>query len=517
MSILEDRYINLLQRYIRLRHELRNEHFFLAHILGYDRVVALQTPHHEEALKAARTTRFVVIEFPRDTYKTTVFTIIDTIRDVINDPNTRQLVCHFAGALARAMLDEIGNHFLVNDYLRFAFPDICPINAKRPETGDWSQDSITVRRTRHYKESTIHALGSDMAMASYHFDRIRFDDLVVDQSTTTVDQINKATSFLKKSYSLLNIHDPNVRMSVVGTQWAPDDTMVQLEQGKILAPDGEPFRLFKVADKYIDKDNIEHANFPDILSLDILKGLEKSQGGILYSAFYKLDSVEVLGALWAKQHIQYYNDIPDNIKLRMIGSLDPAISDSDNKNNCDTALPIVGLDQNNEIWILDYKLSKGLNDVYTDIFDLFIKWKNMTRVITKPATGIKVKELLGDFRYFVLETTLFQKLISKQLRIEMQKRDIWVPIRENNPHTDKTKRIMVLDNLIRSKAFHMKPSMNELESQIIRFGRPNSKVDLLDAIAQAYSSVTLTSKITKKSKENYSQEYEDMWRQAHIV
>jgi len=290
-----DKTRDLLRRYLIVRKELRSDIFFLAHILNYNLVVNLKTKHHENALNIAKKNQYFIIELPRDTYKTTVFTILDTVQDVLNNPNTRQLVCHFAGALARAMLDEIGNHFLTNEYLRFSFPDICPINPKRPETGDWTSDSITVRRSRHYKESTIHALGSDQAMASYHFDRIRFDDLVVEQSTTTVDQIAKASDFLRKSYSLLNTHLNDCKLSIIGTQWAPDDTMVQLEQGKILAPNGEKFELFKVPDKYISKDedgnNKEYANFPDILSLEKLKGLEKSQGNIIYSAFYKLDSV----------------------------------------------------------------------------------------------------------------------------------------------------------------------------------------------------------------------------------
>lgn len=516
---MDKKLVELLFRYLIIRKQLRNDLFFLAHILGYDLVVKMRTSHHEAILDKIRTEQlnFFIIELPRGTYKTTVFTILDTIQDVLNDPNTRQLICHFAGQLARAMLDEIANHFISNENLRFVFPDICPSNTKRPETGDWTSDSITLKRSKHFKESTIHALGSDQAMASYHFDRIRFDDLVVEQSTTTTDQIAKADAFLQKSYSLLNNHNVNRKLSIVGTQWAPDDTMVKLEKGTILAPDGEKYELFKIPDYNEDAEGNKVANFPDILSLETLKGLEKSQGLVVYSAFYRLNSTEVLGALWTRQNISWYTEIPNDRKFTMVGSLDPSISDKEIKDSCDTAVGVVGLDQFNELWLLEYKLSKGLATVYDDMFSMYHTWKHATRIVEKQSTGIKVKESIGDFRYFVLETTLFQKLVAKEFRLQMQERGIWIPVRENDPHKDKMKRIMELDSVIRSRAFHLKVGMNDAESQIIRFGRPNTKVDILDMVAQAYTSLQLKSRNSKTTRNTINKEYHDMWNIANIV
>jgi hypothetical protein len=99
----------------------------------------------------------------------------------------------------------------------------------------------------------------------------------------------------------------------------------------------------------------------------------------------------------------------------------------------------------------------------------------------------------------------------------MNERNIFIPIREDNPHTDKSKRIMVLDPLIQNKAFHIKYGMEDLASQIIRFGRPNSLVDILDAIAQAYSSANLNLKNIATKRRQIQQEYDNMWEQSYIV
>ena len=515
MDLQKTKTYDLLHRYFVIRKRLRTDFFYLSYILHYDKLAFVKSPHHATAINSyLHSFRFNCIEFPRETFKTTAFTVVDTVQDVINDPNIRILIGHFAGANARAMLDEIQNHFITNESIRFGFPEIVPVNTKRPETGDWCGDSIRVHRTRQYKESTIHALGSDQTMASYHFDKIKFDDLVVEQSTTTVDQIAKADGFLRKSYSLLNNHNPRSTLSLVGTQWAPDDTMIKVEKEQILAPDGKPFHLFKVPDVNIVGDT-RIANFPDILSIETLAGLEISQGPIVYSAFYKLDSVEVLGALWNKSMINWYDELPDDRIFKMVGCVDPSLSEKENKNNCDTVAAIIATDQFNELWILEYKLSKGVKVLYDDIFELWKKWKEARRTVKKPKTGILVSETIGDLSFFSIETTLFQKLLVKELDRQMRERDCFIPIREDQPLTDKIKRIMILDPLINRRAMHLKRGMTELESQIIRFGRPNTKVDILDAISQGYKQMGLRS--VKKRSNDRQKEYDEMWASASIV
>ena len=510
-------YQQLLERYFTIRKQLRTDYKFLAHILNYDLVVKGDTHYHEVALYNRKKYNFTLTEMPRGTWKTTVLTIIETVQDILQDRDIRILICHFAGANARDMLSEISSHFIVNDHLRFSFQEICPENIKRPETGNWTDSSITVKRSKeklHLKEGTIEALGSEQSMASKHFDKIKFDDLVTEQSTTTVEQIKKATSFLLRSYSLLNNHDPNRNLSITGTEWVPDDTMVQLREGKVLAPDGQPFSLFRIPAESVDKEtNARVSLFPDILPLPVLDGLRSSQRST-YHAFYMLNAESFEDQIWTRNKIHWYTDIPSDRVYKIYGAVDPALTETEVKNGCDTAVAIIAKDNLNELWVLDYQLGKGVDVIYDWFFELHKKWKTLN-AITPSESGTAIKAV-GAFRFFCVETTLFQKLIAKEIRKRMSEKNYWIPMRETKPVVEKTKRIFgALDPLITNGAFHAKVGMGEVESQIIRFGRPGQKVDLLDAIAQAELESNVTTK--KDKKEQIDKEYEQMYREAQII
>lgn len=515
-------HLDLLERFLLIRKRLREDLFYVAHILNYDKVVALSTDYHDVALHNRRTNPFTLTEMPRGTYKTTTYTIVETIQDILIDRDIRILICHFAGQNARDFLSEISTHFITNDDLRFAFPEIVPQNINRPESGNWTNASITVNRSRsqiHLKEGTVEALGSDQAKASKHFDKIKFDDITVEASSTTVDQIKKANTFLTQCYSLLNNHDINRRsLSVLGTEWVPDDTMVQIKLGKILAPDGKPFKTFRIPAESTDDKNRRVALFPDILSMEVLDGLRTSQR-TTYHAFYLLDAEEFEDSVWTKDNLQRYTELPSDRSYRLYGAIDPALTTSDVKNGCDTACCVIAKDNKNELWVIDYKLGKGVEIIYPWFFDAYKRYKSLYafKKITDN-NGVEQKQLVpvGSFRFFSCEATLFQELIAKEMRRLMSEKNEWVPLRESYPKKEKTARIMgALDPLISNKAFHFKIGMSELETQLIRFGIPGQKVDLLDAIAQAELESSVAIKTEKKKK--IDEEYRQMYANARIV
>lgn len=506
----------LLERFFQLRQQLRDNYKLLAYILNYFLVAKLSTDYHDVALYNRQIHNFTLTEMPRGTYKTTTLTIIETIQDILKNRDIRILICHFAGANARDMLKEISAHFINNPHLRLLFPEIVPQNTKRPET-QWTDDAITVQRSKtkkHLKEGTVEALGSEQSMASKHFDKIKFDDLVTEQSTTTIDQIKKSINFLLRSYSLLNNHDPNRNLSVTGTEWVPDDAMVQLKKGQVLAPDGNPFHLFRIPAETTDpKTNARTPLFPDILSLKVLDGLRASQR-TTYHAFYLLDAEEFEDQVWSKKKITYYTSLPDNKSYKVYGAIDPALTTQDLKNGCDSAMAIIAKCDNNELYLLDYILAKGVDPLYPAFFQLHNKWKNIFAV--KPDGTTTTTKLIGTFRFFSVETTLFQQLIAKELRKQMGQKNHWIPLRESNPTKEKTKRILsALDPLITNGAFHIKPEHTEAYTQITRFGRPGQKVDLLDAIAQAEIESSIVHKTQQKKQ--IDDEYEEMYREARIV
>lgn len=511
-------HVQLLIRYLTIRKYIRDNILFLALLLNYDKVVKLSTDYHEVAVYNRRHNPFTLTEMPRGTYKTTLFTIVESIQDILINRNITILICHFAGANARDFLTEIKTHFEINEELRFSFPEIVPQNLSRPESENWTNVSITVNRSKealHIKEGSIEAMGSEQALASKHFDKIKFDDITVEASSTTVDQIKKANNFLIRAYSLLKNDELEARsLSITGTEWVPDDTMVKVKKGEILAPDGKAFKLFRIPAERTDDTNTRVPLFPEILSLETLDGLRASQR-TTYHAFYLLDAEEFEDQVWSKNKIKWYDELPGDRTFKIYGAIDPALTTSDVKNGCDTACAIIAKDELNELWVLEYKLGKGVDVIYNWLFELHDKWKKLTS-ISKKEDGTTVLKENGTFRFFSIEATLFQQLIAKELRKQMSEKNKWIPLRESYPIKEKTKRIYgAIDPLISNGVLHAKNGMSELETQIIRFGRPGQKVDLLDAIAQAELESNTVWKKEKKKKTD--EEYEAMYANAYIV
>jgi hypothetical protein len=185
-------------------------------------------------------------------------------------------------------------------------------------------------------------------MASKHFNKIKFDDITVEASSTTVDQIKKANTFLIRTYSLLKNDEPSRTLSIVGTEWVPDDTMVQVKKGLVLAPDGQPFKTFRIPAEVTDSTNNRRKPlFPEILPISVLDGLRSSQR-TTYHAFYLLDAEEFEDAVWSKTKIMWYTELPADRTFKIYGAIDPALTTQDLKNSCDTSVAIIAKDDKNE-------------------------------------------------------------------------------------------------------------------------------------------------------------------------
>ena len=404
------------------------------------------------------------------------------------------------------MLSEIANHFATTLYLRFLFPHVCP-NTTR-QTGTWNEDSIVVKRTIQWKEGTVEAGGADQNPVSKHFDKIRMDDLVVWQNTRTVDQIEKTKIYISKLPPLLNMHRDDSTLSFLGTSWEPDDPYQDMKRGKLLAPDGKPYHIHRTPAEYTVQHKQRVTNpttneveeviikeeriptFPQFFPLEKLDGL-KSSNRRSYEAFYLLDPNDTEDSIWTQKDILEYDILPPHINLTIYGGVDPAISERDVRKNSDTAVVILGIDQYNDLWWLDYHTSKGVEKIIPTFFSYYEKWRTRqegTQVFT--------------FRIFSVETVAFQKLIYRDLMLAMNERQIWIPVRPDTPYTDKTARIMILDPLFKNHKVHIRHDMEQLRTQILRFGKPATKVDILDAGAQAYKSSQIRLTATHSKDKN---------------
>ncbi len=159
-------------------------------VLGYDKMV----PHvhmpmcrFSNDVKAKRRLRLM----PRTHYKTTIWTIGETIQDIVKDCNITILLIADTGTNASRFMREIQQHFEMNELFRWLFSELIPNNFK---TTTWSQTEMIIPRTRVCREPTVDAIGAGGGVESRHYDKIRADDLVTEKcihSDVEMDKLNR--------------------------------------------------------------------------------------------------------------------------------------------------------------------------------------------------------------------------------------------------------------------------------------------------------------------------------------
>ena len=133
-----------------------NLYYLCKVILGYDLLVPhVHMPMCEfaDTVKALRRLKLM----PRTHYKTTIWTIGQTIKDIINDPNITILLIADTGTNASRFMREIQQHFEMNEMFRWLYPEIIPENFTK---AIWSQTEMIVPRTKVRREPTVDAIGA---------------------------------------------------------------------------------------------------------------------------------------------------------------------------------------------------------------------------------------------------------------------------------------------------------------------------------------------------------------------
>lgn len=158
----------------------------------------------------------------REHGKSSIITIGETIRDILNDPETTVGIFSHIRPIAKKFLRQIKREFEANDVLKALFPEILWANPEK-ESPKWSEDDgIVVKRKSNPGESTVEAWGLvDGQPTGKHFRVLVYDDVVTDKSVTTPDMIQKTTDALALSYSLGSREG---RRRFIGTRYHFNDT-----------------------------------------------------------------------------------------------------------------------------------------------------------------------------------------------------------------------------------------------------------------------------------------------------
>jgi predicted phage terminase large subunit-like protein len=406
---------------------------------------------------------------PRNHLKTKLISVGYSLFRIYNDPKIRILVYSATWQMAVDIVSQIQGQMVRNERLVSLFGNL------QEDSKEWSAARLRLS-VNDKREPTVTAAGIDNNLVGGHYDLIIFDDVQNRDNVGTAEQINKVRQRYNDSLDLL---EPGGQIIVIGTRWHDADLY-----GWILDPSNAVGTTYDNMVMRAFTGNIETGEdfvplWPGKFSLKEFQDRLASEGWSHFSAQYLNDPVPEADAIFKRDQFQYYE--PEDLRGKLLTrfmTIDPAISQQRHADF--TSMVVVGVDEQNYIWILDILREKILpSEIISRIFEMKEKWN------------------LSDI---ALETIAYQKTLAYTLREQMRVRKKYFHITELNPQNrSKDERIKGLQPLYENgKIVHNKYLTNNyfLEDELTRY--PYAKHDdcidalsyMLDIIYPARQKVT---------------------------
>ena len=301
----------------------------------------------------------------REHFKSSVITFGLTIQDILKDPNTTFGLFSHTRPIAKAFLRQIMREFEENETLHAAFPDVLWGRDIRAAP-KWSEDDgIIVRRTENPKEATIEAWGLvDGQPTSKHFKKLLYDDVVVQASVTTPEQIEKTMTALEQSYNL-GVTPGGIRR-MVGTRWHFNDAHRTVVDRQTFMPREHPGRKGGTEDG-------ESVFWADEIHLQ----KRRDMGPYTYAAQILLNPKADAMQGFKREWLRYWKKmLPETVK-RMNGYILVDAASSKKKGSDYTSMFVVGLGVDKNRYVLDMVRDRlNLKERGERLFDLHRKWSD---------------------------------------------------------------------------------------------------------------------------------------------
>lgn len=217
--------------YKQLRILAKNDVFFLGNaILGYNKLSKNLHGHVAAWMMRNRKARFRELLLPRGHYKSTIWTITDSIRLGLPDDagldiwpeclgtNVRVMIAHEAKEKAATFLVSIAGHFLSNPLLLALFPECLPVIKKQRV----NKFELELPRTEIFNEATYTCMGVGGKSQGYHFNTLKLDDLIGQEARDSNAEMENAISWIDNIQSFF-IEFTRDHLDITGTRWAPRD------------------------------------------------------------------------------------------------------------------------------------------------------------------------------------------------------------------------------------------------------------------------------------------------------
>ena len=169
---------------------------------------------------------YFIYLWAREHFKTSIITIAQTIQYSLQNPDHASAILCATRPLAKKILTSIKQLFETNQVLKDCFPETIHQNPK-VEATLWSLDEgLYLKRRSTRKEATISGWGLiDGMPTGQHFERMVYDDIVVEDHATSHDIMQKV---ITKFDSSINLGKDGGHHVVVGTHYHHEDPLMHI-------------------------------------------------------------------------------------------------------------------------------------------------------------------------------------------------------------------------------------------------------------------------------------------------
>jgi hypothetical protein len=293
-------------------------------------------------------------------YKSSIITFLGSIQEIICNPDITIGLLSFSAKQAKPFLRQIMQEFDSNEKLKQLFPDIL-WEKPRLQAPKWAEnEGICVKRQANPKEQTIEAHGLvDGQPTGRHFDLIIYDDVVVQESVTTPEQIKKTTTQWELSLNLGSTHSP--RFQYAGTRYSYGDTYGTILQRAAVKPRIHPAT---------EDGTME--GVPVFLEQDRWEEIKKTTSTYTVACQQLLNPIAGSDVAFKQEWWNEWEIRPYTLNVYIM--CDPAHSRKKESNR--TAIAVVGVDANYNKFLLDgvcHRLT--LSERWETLQSLRTKWK----------------------------------------------------------------------------------------------------------------------------------------------
>lgn len=425
-------------------------------LFGYYYLQKNQYWHQQKALdilSQSRThKRYVLFLMPRGHGKTiTILEVFPTWMICTNAggtvANPRILLISEAEDNSIKRLTQIKTHLYSPKIIR-DFGD------QRDYDKEWLKTRIYCNRTQPYIDPTVEAVGISGSITGGHFNAILLDD------PCSLKNMESETMRLKHwqwlTGTVMPMLEPGGILAMLGTRKNYFDMYYMVKK---LAREGAPWEVIEIP-AYLD-DAHTQALWPQKYPVSELQQLELALGPSTFAREYMNSPVPLGGLHFKTSWLQWVpNELVPYQSLRYMAWLDPAFSKSDI--SCNNAIAIVGISQDNKVYVLDMVRFHGDMDMmFNQVHNAFNDWPKL-----------EVMWIESNFHQHIIPDAINKISLLPVMGVEQ--------------HRDKIARIQSLEPFYAAgRVFHRDvPNIrNWVDEEYLTFYTKDGLVDGLDALA----------------------------------